>query len=133
MDNSNSEKTPEQKKEVVYPYDPEVLQDAQEMLEAKRRHFYAERTRAFVETLTPEQQKEHDAFKDAIQRQKSVLGIETNATMKWSKPDTPKRWGKIFGLSSRTFIRRVKNGEIRAKKLSDRRYQVDVRDIPEVD
>jgi hypothetical protein len=48
----------------------------------------------------------------------------------WSKPDSPKRWGKAFGFSSDTFIRRCQDGSIRHKKLSDRSYQVHVDDLP---
>ena len=48
----------------------------------------------------------------------------------WSKQDTPSRWGKKFGCSADTFIRRYEDGTIRAKKLSDRSYQVHVDDIP---
>ncbi len=48
-----------------------------------------------------------------------------------SEPDSPKRWAKIFGgITPRTFVRRCKEGRIRHKKLSDRSYQVDIRDIP---
>ncbi len=48
----------------------------------------------------------------------------------WSEPDSPKRWAIVFGVSSDTIKRRFKDGTIRAKKLSDRSYQVDRRDIP---
>ncbi|MGA2061331.1 MAG: hypothetical protein ABSG67_12665 [Thermoguttaceae bacterium] len=48
----------------------------------------------------------------------------------WSKSDTPSRWGKIFGYSARTFVRRVKNGKIRVIKNSDKSYQVHLNDLP---
>ena len=47
-----------------------------------------------------------------------------------SEPDTPTRWAKRFGVSVDTIKRRFKDGTIRNKKLSDRSYQVDLRDIP---
>ena len=48
----------------------------------------------------------------------------------WSKADTPKRWAAIFQISERTFKRRCKDGKIRHKKLSDRRYMVANDDLP---
>ena len=48
----------------------------------------------------------------------------------WSLADTPTRWGKVFGFSPKTFVRRVADGKIRAKKLSDRSYQVHTGDLP---
>jgi len=48
----------------------------------------------------------------------------------WSAPDTPRRWGKVFGCSAKTFIRRAKAGILPARKLSDRSYQVAISAIP---
>jgi hypothetical protein len=48
----------------------------------------------------------------------------------WSKPDSPKRWAGQFGISDRTFKRRVEDGTIRAKVLSDRLYQIHLGDLP---
>ena len=48
----------------------------------------------------------------------------------WSRPDTPTRWGKVFGVSGDTMKRRFKDGSIRNKKLSDRNYQVHLDDLP---
>lgn len=45
-------------------------------------------------------------------------------TKAFSKADTPQRWAKRFGISARTFKRRVKDGTIPAEKLSDRSYRV---------
>jgi hypothetical protein len=49
----------------------------------------------------------------------------------WSPADSPRRWGKLFGFSGKTFVRRVDDGTIRAKKLSNRSYQVHLSDLPE--
>jgi hypothetical protein len=48
----------------------------------------------------------------------------------YSLPDTPTRWGKRFGFSARTFVRRAKDGKITVKKLSDRSYRVLKSEIP---
>ncbi len=51
--------------------------------------------------------------------------------VKWSKHDTPSRWARVFGYAcAKTFIRHVKSGRIRANKLSDKSYQVDVDALP---
>ncbi len=51
----------------------------------------------------------------------------------WSTADSPTRWAKQFKISPRTFKRRVKDGEIRAKRLSDRLYQIHLDDLPKQD
>jgi hypothetical protein len=48
----------------------------------------------------------------------------------WSVADSPTRWAKLFKISPKTFKRRVKDGKIRAKRLSDRLYQVHLGDLP---
>jgi hypothetical protein len=48
----------------------------------------------------------------------------------WSEPDSPSRWAKRFKISARSFIRHVEKGIIRARKLSDKSYQVALADIP---
>jgi hypothetical protein len=48
----------------------------------------------------------------------------------WSKADSPAKWAKRFGLSTKTFTKRVKDGTIRAKQLSDRLYQIALSDLP---
>jgi len=48
----------------------------------------------------------------------------------WSKPDTPKRWSKVFGVSVDTVKRQFKKGEIPNRKLSDRSYMVRLDCIP---
>jgi hypothetical protein len=48
----------------------------------------------------------------------------------WSTPDTPSRLAERFQVTAPTFKRWVKTGKIRAKKLSDRSYQVHVGDLP---
>lgn len=49
---------------------------------------------------------------------------------RWSAADTPKRWAKQYGFSERTLKRRFKDGKIRCKMLSDRRYQIHIDDLP---
>lgn len=77
---------------------------------------------------------------NAIKRLKTQPAIETTkaeqkkapqSNGQWSKPDTPSRWAKRFGFSVDTFKRRVNDEKIRAKKLSDKSYQVHVDDLPE--
>lgn len=51
----------------------------------------------------------------------------------WSTADSPARWAKQFKVSPRTFKRRVKDGKIRAKILSDRLYQINLDDLPNQD
>ena len=58
---------------------------------------------------------------------------ERETDVSWSAADTPTRWAKVFRISAKSFKRRVKEGKIRAKPLSDRSYQVDTRDIPKSD
>ncbi len=48
----------------------------------------------------------------------------------WSKPDTPARWAKAFNVSPKTFKRYVASGKIRAKRLSDRSYQILLSALP---
>ena len=48
----------------------------------------------------------------------------------WSRPDTPKRWATRFGFSERTMKRHFDENTVRNKRLSDRSYMVDQRDIP---
>jgi hypothetical protein len=48
----------------------------------------------------------------------------------WSKPDSPTRWAGVFGESPKTFMRKVNQGKIRAKKLTSKSYQIAVDDLP---
>ena len=85
----------------------------------------------------------HDATREAAEQVKAILtAIRPEASGgplatddeqggPWSQADAPKCWGKVFGFSAATFIRRVKAGTIRAKKLSDKSYQVHLGDIPQ--
>jgi hypothetical protein len=50
----------------------------------------------------------------------------------WSKPDTPSRWAKRFGVSVDTMKRQFKTNKIRNKRLSDRSYQIHEDDVPKV-
>jgi hypothetical protein len=59
------------------------------------------------------------------------LPAKSNQDGPWSEPDTPTRWAKRFKVKPKTFKRYVTNGKIRAKKLSDRSYQVNLADLPQ--
>ncbi len=59
-----------------------------------------------------------------------IVAPPTENHVTWSVEDTPSRWAKKFGISVDTFKRRVKVGKIRAIKLSDRSYKVDLHDLP---
>ena len=48
----------------------------------------------------------------------------------WSKPNMPSQWGRVFGFSSDTFIRRCKAGTIRHIKHNSKSYSVHVDDLP---
>jgi hypothetical protein len=50
--------------------------------------------------------------------------------IEWSKPDGPTQWAKVFGLSYNTMVKRLREGVIRNKKLSDRSYQIAIDDLP---
>ncbi len=130
---SDFSSTPKHEKNVA-PYNPKHLRDAQEILDKQRQRAFDDREREFYETATAEQRKERDEYEAAIQKKKDTLEIgEKDADVKWTDPDTPKRWAKVFGVVPATFKRWVKSEKIRAKKLSDRRYQVDIRDLPKDD
>lgn len=49
---------------------------------------------------------------------------------RWSKPDSPKQWGRIFGFSADTFIRRCTAGKIRHIKHNCKSYSVCLDDLP---
>ena len=44
--------------------------------------------------------------------------------------DGPSQWAKLFGISVSTFMRRLKDGTIRHKKLSSKNYQIAITDLP---
>ena len=48
----------------------------------------------------------------------------------WSKPDMPSQWGRVFGFSGDTFIRRCKAGQIRHHKHNSKSYSVHLDDLP---
>jgi hypothetical protein len=52
------------------------------------------------------------------------------AEPEWTPPDSPQRWAKLFGFSVDTLKRRIEEGVIRAKKLSTKKYQIAVDDLP---
>jgi hypothetical protein len=52
--------------------------------------------------------------------------------IEWTPPDSPQRWAKLFDFSDTTLKRRFKDGRIRHKKLSSKRYQIAVEDLPAI-
>ena len=48
----------------------------------------------------------------------------------YSEPDGPSQWAKKFNMSPKTFIRRVKEGKIRAVKFSTKSYRILKSDLP---
>ena len=103
------------------PYDPKVLQDAQDILEAERRRFYEERTRAFVETLTPEEQREHDAYNNAIQKRKDELGIGNDVEY---ATGTKSYLARRLGVDRKTLYRWIKSGKICVEEVSRQRWRI---------
>jgi hypothetical protein len=63
-------------------------------------------------------------------RQPAPPAVPSATDGPWSKADSPARWAMRFKISPRTFKRRVADGTIRAKALSDRLYQVHLDDLP---
>ena len=57
------------------------------------------------------------------------LGPKPEPT-KWSKPDSPNKWAKVFKCSYNTFMTRLRDGKISHKKLSTKSYQIDMRELP---
>jgi hypothetical protein len=48
----------------------------------------------------------------------------------WSKPDSPKVWAKVFGVSADSLARLFDSQEIRNKRFSSKSYRVHVDDLP---
>lgn len=48
----------------------------------------------------------------------------------WSKVMSPAEAGVLFGIATKTFVRLVQDKKIRVKKLSNKAYQIDLRDMP---
>lgn len=63
-------------------------------------------------------------------RRRALATPDSPREPEWSEADSPSKWAKRFGVSLRTFIRRVEDKTIRVKKLSDRLYQVAIPDLP---
>lgn len=61
-------------------------------------------------------------------RTKAARGAQQDGP--FSAADSPTRWAKLYKISAKTFKRRVRDGKIRAKILSDRLYQVRLDDLP---
>lgn len=49
---------------------------------------------------------------------------------RWSRPNSPSQWAKVFGFSVDTLKRRAEDGTIRAKKLSPKSWCIHVDDLP---
>ena len=61
----------------------------------------------------------------------ATLPASSEKDGRWSQPDSPSRWAKVFNMSPATFKRHVKGGKIRVDKLSDRSYRVHVDCLPQ--
>jgi hypothetical protein len=55
---------------------------------------------------------------------------KTASDCDWSLPQSPKEWAREFGVHVKTFIRWVRKGTIRAKRLSPKSYQIALGDVP---
>jgi len=53
--------------------------------------------------------------------------------VEWSRPESPKRWAKVFNCAPRTVRRWFEQQKIRNRKLSTRSYVVAVGDLPPSD
>jgi carbon storage regulator CsrA len=71
-----------------------------------------------------------DGAQDASRQSQASKATSASAFVEWTTADGPSQWGKVFGVSARTFLRRVKDGKIRAKKLSNKSYLVAIEDLP---
>ena len=49
---------------------------------------------------------------------------------RYSKCESPSKWGKVFGVHTDTFKKMVENGDIDAMKISNKLYRVNVNDLP---
>jgi hypothetical protein len=74
--------------------------------------------------------KEFQAWIDREWAAASSAPAKDNQDGLFSTADSPTRWAKQFKISPKTFKRRVRDGKIRAKSLSDRLYQVHLDDLP---
>ncbi|MCX7429063.1 MAG: hypothetical protein NTW96_25980 [Planctomycetia bacterium] len=54
----------------------------------------------------------------------------TSETDEYSRERTPLQWAKLFHVHRDTFVKRCREGKIRARKLSDKSYRVHVDDLP---
>jgi hypothetical protein len=59
-----------------------------------------------------------------------LRGREQDSAGPFTKANNVKHWARVFGMSPDTMTRRLKDGKIRNKKLSNRLYQIAVRDLP---
>ncbi len=75
------------------PYDPEILKRVHDIdIEARRQ--------AQNEAMTPSQRRAKKAFEAELKGAEAALGIgEKDIDVKWTDPDTPKRWAKVFSFT----------------------------------
>jgi Zn-dependent alcohol dehydrogenase len=60
-------------------------------------------------------------------------GIGAELPTGHSKVVSPAEGGRLYGVAAKTFVRWVKDGRIRAKRLSTKAYQIAVEDLPKLD
>jgi hypothetical protein len=63
---------------------------------------------------------------------KRLPGPPPLAGIEWTPPDSPRRWAQLFDCSLSTLKRRFEDGSIRHKKLTSKRYQIAVDDLPAI-
>jgi hypothetical protein len=62
----------------------------------------------------------------------SAVQPVTSETIEWSYAESPEYWAEKFGFSTDTFLRRCKEGKIKAKQLSTKSYQIAISDLPKI-
>lgn len=68
-----------------------------------------------------------EAMNAILQRQRDAADLDNDV---WSEEKSPKEWRSIFKLSPSTFRRRIKNRQIRVKKITEKRIKIHRDDMP---
>jgi excisionase family DNA binding protein len=80
--------------------------------------------------LLAELRREAHAVSEFRQTHESWLSKGTSSGELWSEPRSPAEWAKAFNVHRDTFLARVREGKIRAKKLTSKSYRVHKDDLP---
>ena len=111
----------------------EPLREARQKLQQRQRGLAGSEPRQQHVTEPSSQTEQHDASRIAGSPTAELGGRIPPAAeeeSQWSIAGSPKYWGTQFDRHPTTFKRWVKQRKIRVNKLSDRSYQVDIRDLP---